>query len=134
MKKLESKKSYENLQNNVRSLKMPKIDTFRNMYADKDYWVELGVPEFTCICPKTGQPDFATLKIRYQPDKYCIELKSFKYYINGYRSLGIFHEHVANRILDDFVHSCKPRAVNIVGEFNPRGGIKTTVCAEYKRE
>ncbi|MFZ2938385.1 MAG: preQ(1) synthase, partial [Candidatus Omnitrophota bacterium] len=102
-------------------------------YQDKSYTICLDVPEFTCICPKTGLPDFAAIKIEYSPQKYCIELKSFKMYIIFYRNIGIFHEHVINRILDDFVAACKPRWAKVTGEFNPRGGIKTTVMREYKK-
>ncbi len=131
MKKITKKTSYEGRQNNIRCLKLPDIEIWKNMYADKDYWIELEVPEFTCICPKTGLPDFATITIKYRPDKYCLELKSFKYYINAYRDVGIFHEHAVNKILDDFVHANRPREVKINGVFNSRGGIKTTVSATY---
>lgn len=130
-KKVKKESSYENLQADFRKLEMPAIETWENMYADKDYWIDLEIPEFTCICPKTGLPDFALIKIKYRPAKYCIELKSFKYYINSYRNIGVFHEHVINRILDDFVQACRPRQACISGEFNSRGGIKTSVYAEY---
>jgi 7-cyano-7-deazaguanine reductase len=126
--------SYEGLQEDVRQIKSPEIEVWRNQYPDKRYSVCLEIPEFTCICPKTGLPDFALIRIEYEPDKYCVELKSLKYYINFYRHIGIFHEHAINKILDDFVAACFPRRVKIVGEFNPRGGIKTTVIAEYKRK
>lgn len=126
--------SYEGLQGKIRSLKTPKIETWENRYPDKVYTITLEVPEFTCICPKTGLPDFAVIKIEYSPDKYCIELKSFKMYTIFYRNAGIFHEHVINKTLDDFVHACKPRWVRITGVFNPRGGITTTVTREYKRK
>ncbi len=125
---------YENLQQNIRSLVMPEIEVWQNMYSDKDYWIEMDVPEFTCICPKTGLPDFAVIRIRYRPDKYCLELKSFKYYMNAYRDVGIFHEHAVNRILEDFVQACKPRQAVVSGDFNSRGGIKTSVTAEYTRK
>ena len=127
------KSNYEGLQNKIRRLKAPTIEVWRNLYPDKDYVVSLEVCEFTCICPKTGLPDFANIHIQYRPDKSCIELKSFKFYINFYRNIGIFHEHAVNKILDDFVSACKPRWVLIKGEFNPRGGIKTCVSAEYKK-
>ena len=134
MKKQIKKKSfYENLQKNIRKLKTPEIEVWENMYSDKDYWVQMEVPEFTCICPKTGLPDFAVIAISYRPRKYCLELKSFKHYINAYRDVGIFHEHVINRILDDLVKTCSPKQMAVVGEFNLRGGIKTSVSAEYKR-
>lgn len=125
------KKTYKGLQKNIRKLKKPKIDTWENQYSDKDYNVHLEFPEFTCICPKTGLPDFATIIIDYVPDKECIELKSFKEYLIFYRNLGIFHEHVVNKILEDIVAACKPRSAKVVGEFNVRGGIKTIVSAEY---
>lgn len=126
------KSAYEDLQIDVRRLKTPGIEVWSNQYADKDYIVTLDNPEFTCVCPKTGLPDFANINIQYKPGKWCVELKSFKMYLLFYRDIGIFHEHVINRILDDFVKSCKPRWVFIKGEFNIRGGIKTTVSAEYK--
>ena len=128
------KSSYEGLQSNIRKLTTPKIEVWVNQYSDKIYTINLDIPEFTCICPKTGLPDFAFLKIDYIPTKYCIELKSLKYYMNFYRDIGIFHEHVVNKIMEDFVAVCKPRWVKIIGEFNPRGGIKTTVTREYKRQ
>ncbi|MCM8770600.1 MAG: preQ(1) synthase [Candidatus Omnitrophica bacterium] len=127
------KSAYEGLQRDIRSLKTPEIEAWENQYPDKIYTISLEIPEFTCICPKTGLPDFATIKIDYIPAKYCVELKSLKYYINFYRNLGIFHEHVINKILEDFVRACKPRWVKIMAEFNPRGGIKTTIIREYRR-
>ncbi|RKY36764.1 MAG: NADPH-dependent 7-cyano-7-deazaguanine reductase QueF [Candidatus Omnitrophota bacterium] len=132
----ESKKqsSYENLQAQIRDYQFPEIEVWTNLYSDKDYWIELEVPEFTCICPKTGLPDFAKIKIKYQPDLVCIELKSFKYYINAYRNIGIFHENAANKMLSDFVKACRPRQVKLCAEFNLRGGIKTTVTAEYVKK
>jgi len=126
------KSSYEGLQENIRKLKTPKIDIWRNQYLDKEYMVSMDCLEFTCICPKTGLPDFAKFTIQYIPNKFCVELKSFKLYLNSYRNLGIFHEHVVNRILDDFVKASKPHFVRIEGEFNVRGGIQTTVSAMYK--
>jgi len=128
-----NRSSYEGLQNNVRKLKTPKIEVWKNQYPDKEYAINLEVPEFTCICPKTGLPDFAVITIEYSPDKYCIELKSFKMYTIFYRNIGIFHEHLINKMMDDFVSVCNPRWVKIKGEFNPRGGIKTTVTREYQR-
>lgn len=125
------KSGYEGLQGGVRSLNTPKIDVWKNQYPDKDYTIKLEVPEFTCICPKTGLPDFAFITIEYAPDLYCVELKSFKLYTIFFRNLGIFHEHVINRFLEDFVAACKPRRVKITGVFNPRGGITTTVSREY---
>ena len=124
---------YRGLQKNIRKLKTPKIEVWENKYSDKEYIINLEVLEFTCICPKTGLPDFATIKIEYSPDKYCIELKSFKLNIIFYRDIGIFHEHVVNKILDDLVKASKPRWLKVTGEFNIRGGIKTIISAEYKR-
>ena len=89
-------------------------------------------PEFTCVCPRTGQPDFATIKIRYVPDKLCLELKSIKLYLWSYRNEGTFHEAVTNQILDDLVQACRPKAMMVIGDFNVRGGIHTTISAEYK--
>jgi 7-cyano-7-deazaguanine reductase len=120
------------LQENVRKLKTPKIDVWANRYPDKEYAINIETSEFTCVCPKTGLPDFATIKIEYYPAQWCIELKSFKEYLIFYRNLGIFHEHVVNRILEDLVRACRPRRLNITGEFNARGGIKTTVRADYE--
>ena len=123
---------YEGLQKNVRKLKTPQIQVWQNQYADKVYTIDLDVPEFTCICPKTGLPDFAIIHLEYSPAKLCVELKSFKMYTIFFRNLGIFHEHLINKMLEDFVSSVKPRWVKITGTFNPRGGITTTVFAEYK--
>lgn len=125
------KSSYEGLQKNIRELKTPKIDVWQNQYADREYEVELEIPEFTCICPKTGLPDFAVIHIVYGPDKMCLELKSLKMYMLFYREVGIFHEHLANKILDDLVKACSPRWMDIEIEMNPRGGIATNVRADY---
>lgn len=130
---MKKKSSYEGLQKNVRSLKTPKIEVWENQYPDKIYIICLEIPEFTCICPKTGLPDFASIRIEYSPQKYCIELKSFKMYTISFRSIGIFHEHLVNKMLEDFVAACKPRWAKISAVFNPRGGITTTVTREYKQ-
>ena len=126
------KSDYEGLQKNVRKLKTPEIEAWRNQYADKVYTINLEVPEFTCICPKTGLPDFALIRIEYSPKNLCVELKSFKLYTIFYRSVGIFHEHLINKMLEDLVKAVQPRWMKICGEFNPRGGIGTTVTAEYR--
>ena len=126
------KSSYEGLQKNVRALKTPEIEVWQNQYADKVYTINLDMPEFTCICPKTGLPDFAVIRLEYSPSKFCVELKSFKMYTIAYRNVGIFHEHLINKMLEDFVKSVKPRWARIQGVFNPRGGITTTVSREYK--
>ena len=125
--------SYQNLQKHIRRLKAPLIEVWKNQYPDKDYLINLDFSEFTCLCPSTALPDFALISIEYLPDKWCIELKSFKMYLLFYRNLGIFHEHVVNKILEDFVRACRPKRVKISGEFNIRGGIKTTVIAQYKK-
>ncbi len=127
------KKSYKGLQKNIRKLKTPKIETWKNQYTDKDYNIHLENPEFTCVCPKTGLPDFATIFIDYTPDKDCLELKSLKEYFISYRNVGIFHEHLVNKILDDIVKTCKPRYAKVVGDINVRGGIKATVSAEFNK-
>ncbi|PIP67507.1 MAG: NADPH-dependent 7-cyano-7-deazaguanine reductase QueF [Candidatus Omnitrophica bacterium CG22_combo_CG10-13_8_21_14_all_43_16] len=127
------KSKYEGLQKNVRKLKTPEIEVWENQYSDKEYTITLENPEFTCVCPKTGLPDFANITIQYKPVKFCIELKSLKIYLLFYRDVGIFHEHAVNKIMEDFVKACKPKWAYIKGEFNTRGGIYTTVNAEYKR-
>ena len=111
--------------------KLPTIETFPNQFSD--YEIRIEVPEFTSICPKTGLPDFATIKIQYVPDKCCLELKSLKMYIAAYRNLGIFHEHLVNKILDDLVAACKPRQARVEVNMNSRGGITTRVIAGHKK-
>ena len=108
------------------------IETFPNPFPGRDYTIEMECPEFTCLCPKTGQPDFATLYISYVPEKLCIELKSLKLYLVSYRNEGGFHEKLTNIILDDLVSACRPRTMRIVGDFNVRGGIHTTVTVEHQ--
>lgn len=122
---------YEGLQGSIRKLKLPRIEVWENQYRDKEYTIMMDIPEFTCICPKTGLPDFADIKIEYSPDRYCVELKSFKMYTIAFRNVGIFHEHVTNKILEDFVAAAKPKRAKITGIFNSRGGIQTSVVAEY---
>ena len=126
--------AYEGRQKNIRTMKMPDIEVWENQYAGRDYVVDLSIPEFTCICPKTGLPDFALIQVRYKPAKVCLELKSLKMYLLEYRQKGIFHEHLVNRLLDDFVRSCKPRWMKVEVVMNPRGGIATTVTAEYSKK
>lgn len=111
--------------------RLPKIEWFENQY--KDYEVTIIIPEFTSKCPKTGLPDFGTITIRYCPNQRCVELKSLKMYICGYRDIGIFYENAVNRILEDFVASCKPVWAEVKGEFNPRGGMRSIVVARYPR-
>ena len=109
------------------------IETFPNPFPERDYTITMKCPEFTCLCPKTGQPDFAILHISYIPDKICVELKSLKIYLTSYRNEGGFHEKVINIILDDLVSASKPRNMKIVGDFNVRGGIYTTVTVEHSK-
>ncbi len=108
------------------------LETFPNPMRERDYTIRMKVPEFTCLCPKTGQPDFAIFNIEYVPDQLCIELKSLKLYFWSFRNEGAFHEAVTNRILDDLVRACAPRFMRLTGDFNVRGGIYTTVVAEHR--
>lgn len=107
------------------------LETFENPYPDREYVIETVCPEFTSLCPKTGQPDFGTLTITYVPERLCFELKSLKLYLQQYRSEGTFYEDVTNRILDDLVAVTRPRRMKIVAAFTPRGGIRTNVIVEY---
>jgi 7-cyano-7-deazaguanine reductase len=108
------------------------LEVVPNRHPDRDYEVSLEIPEFTCVCPKTGQPDFATLRIRYVPERLCVELKSLKFYLQGYRDQGIFFEAVINRVLDDLVAAMKPRRLTVEGDFRVRGGISSVVTASYE--
>lgn len=110
------------------------IETFANPSPDRDYTIQIRIPEFTCLCPKTGQPDFATLHLSYVPNALCIELKSLKSYIWSFRQEGAFHEAVTNQILQHLVQACEPRFMRLRAEFNVRGGIYTTVVAEHKAQ
>ena len=103
-----------------------------NEYLDRDYEINISIPEFNSLCPKTGLPDFGTIYIVYVPNKFIIELKSLKIYIVKFRNMVIFHENVTNKILDDFQRACNPRQISVKGDFNPRGGIKTLVSAKKK--
>ena len=125
---------YDGLQEDIRDLQLPALETFANKYPERVYHVRISITEFNCICPLSGLPDFATVKIDYVPDSVCVELKSLKLYMTAYRDVGIFHEHAVNRILDDFVREIRPRSVQIDAEFNPRGGISTKVEASWRRE
>ena len=104
-----------------------RLETFTNPARDTDYTIRMTLPEFTCLCPKTGQPDFATLELEYVPDELCVELKSLKLYLWSFRNEGAFHEAVTNRILDDIAAATKPRFIEVVGDFFVRGGIHTVV-------
>ena len=109
----------------------PALETFPNPRPERDYEIAIDCPEFTSMCPKTGLPDFGTIRIRYTPGDACVELKSLKYYLLQFRNQGIFYEAATNRILDDLVAACRPRRMTVVGDFTARGGITTTVTAEY---
>ncbi len=117
----------------VTRLSQNSLETFPNPTPERDYTVRMRIPEFTCLCPKTGQPDFATLDLEYVPDATCVELKSLKLYIWSFRNEGAFHEAVTNRILDDLVRLMEPRFIRLRAEFNVRGGIYTTVVAEHRQ-
>ncbi|MFN8391942.1 MAG: preQ(1) synthase [Bdellovibrionota bacterium] len=108
--------------------------TFPNPKPERDYEIHFECPEFTCVCPMTGQPDFATIEIRYVPDQLCVELKSLKLYLWSFRNEGAFHEAVTNRMLDDLVALLKPRSMQIVGDFNVRGGIHTRIVVEHQAD
>ena len=109
------------------------LEAFSNPHPDRDYTIRIRIPEFTCLCPKTGQPDFATLTLEYVPDLLCVELKSLKLYIWSFRDEGAFHEDVTNRILNDLVAACEPRFMRLRAEFNVRGGIYTDVVVEHRQ-
>jgi 7-cyano-7-deazaguanine reductase len=110
------------------------IEVFENLHPNRNYVISISVPEFTSVCPKTGLPDFGTITIDYVPDKTCIELKAFKYYMLGFRNMGMFYENVVNRILDDIVAACNPRYMEVSGDFTARGGISTTVTATHRQD
>jgi len=109
------------------------LETFPNPNTDRDYTIRIHTPEFTCLCPKTGQPDFAELHLEYIPDQLCIELKSLKLYVWSFRDEGAFHEDVTNRILNDLVAACQPRFMRLRAEFNVRGGVYTDVMVEHRQ-
>lgn len=110
------------------------LEVFKNPNPERDYEIKFECPEFTCVCPKTGQPDFATIHIRYTPDQFCVELKSLKLYLWSFRNEGHFHEAVTNQILNDLVKITQPRAMEVLGDFFVRGGIHTTVRVEYSSQ
>ena len=111
---------------------MASLETFPNQFPDRDYEIEITCPEFTAVCPKTGQPDFGTIVITYVPDALCIELKGLKTYLGDYRNRGIFYEHSINSILDDLTAACKPRRMKVAGQFTPRGGISSRITVVYQ--
>ena len=112
--------------------RLPAIETWPNQH--KGYRIKIEIPEFTSVCPKTGLPDFGRLTLEYEPDELCLELKSLKHYILAYRNLGIFYENAVNRVLDDVVQAVKPVWATLVGEFTPRGGLQSSITAEYARD
>ncbi|MFW6133518.1 MAG: preQ(1) synthase [Planctomycetota bacterium] len=113
---------------------MPALEIFDNPHPQRDYVIRHVAPEFTSVCPRTRQPDFGTIEIEYVADALCVELKSLKLYLQGYRNEGVFYEDVVNRILDDLVAACRPRRMTVTGRFTPRGGMHSVVKAEYVAE
>ena len=109
------------------------LEVVPNLYPNKKYTISISIPEFNCVCPRTGLPDFAEIIIDYIPNEHIVELKSLKLYIVKFRNWGIFHEHVTNRILDDFKKACNPKEINVIGKFHPRGGIHTEVTTSWKQ-
>ena len=112
----------------------PRLELFDNPKPERSYCISIRCPEFTSVCPRTGQPDFGEITVEYSPDKQCIELKSLKIYMQSYRNKGIFYEALTNDILDDLSAACKPRRMKVTSRFTPRGGITTEVVAEYKKD
>ncbi len=110
------------------------LETFPNQFPDRPYEIEITCPEFTAVCPKTGQPDFGTITINYVPASTCIELKALKLYLQGFRNRGIFYEHSINTILDDLVAACRPSSMTVVGAFSARGGITSRITARYQAD
>ena len=110
-----------------------RLERFENRTPHRDYVIDFTCPEFTCICPRSGFPDFATIQISYIPDQFCVELKSLKLYINGFRNERVFHEDVTNRIMDELIELLEPRYIKVVGDFNVRGNIKTVITAEHRK-
>lgn len=118
----------------IRKTPVKLLEVFTNPHPNRDYEIEIEAPEFTSVCPKTGQPDFGTVLIMYIPDRKCIELKSFKYYLQQFRNQGIFYEDITNRILDDLVRACSPKFMEVTTRWHPRGGISTNVTVVYRRD
>lgn len=112
---------------------LPEIECWPNQFGKRGYEIEITMPEFTSVCPKTGLPDHGTITLKYVPDKMCLELKSLKMYMLAYRNLGIFQENIVNRFLDDIVAACKPQSATVLGDFTPRGGIGTRVTAHFSK-
>jgi 7-cyano-7-deazaguanine reductase len=116
----------------ARAIREARLEAFDNRTPERDYTIQFTLPEFTCLCPRSGFPDFATLHIRYVPAARCVELRSLKLYVNGYRERSVFHEDVVNLVLDDLRHLLQPRFLEVVGDFNVRGNIKTVVRATHR--
>ncbi|MBN1553720.1 MAG: NADPH-dependent 7-cyano-7-deazaguanine reductase QueF [Phycisphaerae bacterium] len=113
---------------------MAELETFDNPHPNRDYVITHVAPEFTSVCPKTGQPDFGTITVEYVADKLCVELKSLKFYLQSFRNEGVFYEDLVNRILDDLTAALQPRRMTVRGEFTPRGGMHSTITAEYRSQ
>lgn len=126
---MKKQRGYQTCAKSGLQAKLPQMQCFANQFPR--YRITLVIPEYTAVCPRTGQPDFGTITIEYEPDKSVVELKSLKIYIQAYRNLGIFYENAVNRILEDFVRACKPKWAKVKGEFHPRGGIKSVIEASY---
>lgn len=114
--------------------KLRLLEVFKNQYSNRDYTITHIAPEFTSLCPKTGQPDFGKITMEYIPDKFCVELKSLKIYLSSFRNDGIFYESITNKILDDLVFICKPRYMKVTADFNVRGGISSLIVAEFNKK
>ena len=121
----------DELKRGEKEIQESKLEVFANKYPHRDYEIVITNPEFTCLCPRTGYPDFAEIEIRYIPDSYCLELRSYKLFINKFKNRGIFHEEAVNEILEEFVKVVKPRYIKVTGNFNPRGNVHTVVTAEH---
>lgn len=130
---MNTQSSYEGKQDHIRDLQLPEIEVFSNVYSDKNYRIDFELPEFTAICPKTGLPDFGIIYISYKPGKNCLELKSLKEYVTAFRSLGIFHENVVNKISDDIIKYANPNWLKVRADYNVRGGIHTSVSRIYNK-
>ena len=124
----------EKLKRGQKAIQQSKLTAVKNQYPERDYEVKVTLPEFTCLCPISGYPDFAAIHVKYIPDHHIVELKSLKLYINKYRDQHIFHEEAVNRILDDLVALIQPRWMEVTGDFNPRGNVKTVVTAKFEKE
>ena len=132
MSEKKSESLYEDKQDHIPAWKTPEIEWFENVYAGREYTIEFTIPEFTAVCPKTGLPDFGSIFIEYAPRTRCIELKSLKEYFLSFRNVGIFHENVVNKVLEDLVTAVDPFYLKVVGDYNVRGGVKTVVKREYR--